>query len=281
MFLMRNGSLILLASWWLWPSTRVPGPAEAIEQGLSAFARGDLAAAETVFQQAAESTNDPGLVAFNQAVVAFHQGHFRIAEQGFTCCLADDLIPPDRKVLALYNRGVCWLKLGKTAANYRAAIADFSAVLTSPEGAPELLADARHNLELAKLFWAQAVADQPRPEPGDGRGDAPPGDPDRNEHRRDAPSPEANPPGTGRENPNATPQPSESSPLGEKPLQLTRQLQPGRGNRPVLDDHEKVTPLSPAETRQYLQQIAERLERDRITQSRLLTGTEQPHVLDW
>ena len=278
---MRTVTLFILASWWLWPGSSASPPEEAIRQGLSAYARGDFATAEAAFHQAAEQTTDPGLVAFNQAVVAFHRGHFRVAEQGFTCCLADAIIPPERRVLAQYNRGVCWLKLGNNAANYRSAIDDFTAVLASPVAPAELLADARHNLEVAKLFWAQAQSNQPRPDRGDTAGDDGENAPERDQNRDDRQPVASDQAGPGSQSPDATPQPSESLPPDSQSPRNTWPLQPGAGTRPVLDDRSEVTPLSPTQTREYLEQIADRLARDRIAQSRVITGPEQPHVLDW
>src|SRR5262245_11983359 len=134
-------------------------PADAVQREAdAAVARGDFALAERLYATAGERSDDPGLVAFNRGTVLFAREDDREAELHFVRCLDDAAIPPDRRARANYNRGVCLLKRGGSARVYRVAIDCFEKYLDAGLPDATLAADARHNLELAKVLWAQARA---------------------------------------------------------------------------------------------------------------------------
>src|SRR5437764_1533115 len=135
-------------------------PDELVRRGTDAFRAGDAAAAGKLFAAAAEHTADPGLVAFDTAAVLFAKGEYRDAELHYVRALDDRAAPPERRAKALYNRGVCILKRAADLPALRTAVACFEQALDSGALGEELPADARYNLEPAKLLWAEARAKQ-------------------------------------------------------------------------------------------------------------------------
>ena len=252
---------------------------DLVRRGNAAYARGDSEAAEPLYAAAAERTADPGLVAFNRAAVLFARGEFRDAESHYLRALADADIPAERRKKALFNRGVCLLKRGGPSAVYRSAVAMFEGCLDTTPVDPALDADARHNLEVAKVLWGQAraleaippkandpIADDLLPPPLPG---SEPTGPDGG----DDPGVSAGPRGT----PETAPGPGSK----DRPAEPADGSAPGSGNLPVVPDAEVVVPLSPEDTRALLMRAAARLEKDRQATTRLLAGPERPHVRDW
>jgi tetratricopeptide (TPR) repeat protein len=251
-------------------------PEDLIRLGNEAYLRGDLDAAERHYTAAAERTTDPGLVAFNRAAVAAQMGEFREAELEYLRVLDDQAAPPDRRAKALYNRGVCLLARGGPASVYRSAIACFEQSLDLFPADDLLGADARHNLELAKLLWAKARATEAtRPKPND----LPPDVPDPPPPEGTGRDPGADPDGPGGQS-GLRPELVPGRPPGGRPRE-TNQQAPGAGNLPVVLDADRPQPLTPEDTRAILQRVAERLEKDRRANARLLTGPERPDVRDW
>ncbi len=254
-------------------------PEELIRLGNEAYLRGDLDAAEHYYAAASERTTDPGLVAFNKGAVAVQKGEMREAELNYMRALDDRAAPPDRRARALYNRGVCLLARGGSASVYRSAIACFEQCLDLPAGDDALAADARHNLELAKLLWNKARSTEKKPpRPSELPPDTPESPPPRPDPGT-GPDPGSSPEGPGG-SPGVRPETMAGQPPGGKPRETTQKA-PGAGNLPVLLDGDRPQPLTPEDTRALLQRIAERLEKDRRATARLVAGPERPDVPDW
>ncbi len=252
---------------------------DRVREGNAAFERGDLDAADHAYTSARERTDDPGLVAFNAATVRVARGDYRDAELHYLRTLDDRAAPPERRARASYNRGLCILNRGGDASAYRLAILCFEDCLESTAADAALAADARHNLELAKLLWAKARVAQKNPPKAN---DPPP----EEEHR-----PEQNPQTGGTTDGsetggNAGANAAKPTPIGGPPPngqqpQSTAQKAPGAGNLPVLLDAERPQPLNPEDTRALLDRIQTRLANDRRANARLLAGPERANVRDW
>lgn len=258
-------------------------PDDLIRRANAAFARGDADAAEKLYAAAEERTADPGLVAFNKAAVLFARGEFRDAEVHYARVLEDKACPPDRAAKAWFNRGTCLLRRGGTVAVYRTAVACFERCLDANPAGATLTADARHNLELAKLLWAEAnrKAAQPQnpnenPPPEEHRDDRlpPPGGLDQ---MPGSPEPGLGPDGSQGQQPVPMPVPA----AGGAPNPTDRKTAGNNAHLEPLKDAGQVQPLSPEDTREYLRRTAERLDRERRGMLRALYGPDRPGVRDW
>lgn len=259
-----------------------PLPDELIRQGNEAIARGEIDAAEALYQQAEERAPDPGLVAFNKGIALYRHGDFRRAELSFRRTLGDAAIPADRRERALYNLGNCMVReAGETDVKLlQAAIDSFELVLreSSDEG---LRADAGHNLEIAKLLWAKARArrptnerdpnwDEPR-EPN-----RPPPDPNKKE---DVGSDST---GDGSKTPEAGTKidPGKGPDPGLAPKETPKAV-PGQGSVPVLPDTGEVPSLSHEDARAELKRTADRLQRERQKLREEAVSGERIRANDW
>lgn len=260
-------------------------PDDLIRRANAAFSRGDAEAAEKLYAAAEERTADPGLVALNKAAVLFGRGEFRDAEAHYSRVLEDRACPADRAVKAWFNRGTCLLRRGSTVEVYRRAVACFERCLDMNPADATLTADARHNLELAKLLWAEANRKAARPEtPNE---NLPPEEKfdDRLPPAMGAePPPGPTEPGQGAEganSPQPVPQPAPAPHAGPSPKKSDRQTAGNNAALETLKDQDQVQPLSPEDTREYLRRTADRLQRARRDQLRTLYGPDRPGVRDW
>jgi hypothetical protein len=259
-------------------------PDDLIRRANAAFLAGDRAAAADLYAAAEELTADPGLVSFNRAAVAFHNGDFRGAELHYTRVLEDAACPPERAARAWYNRGTCLLRRGGGTSVYRSAIACFEHCLDSSAADDPLKADARYNLELAKTLWNDARKNDKRPDrPNE---NPPPED-------QDAPPPSTSPAGTEQQpgtsedgagtggqqatqpvvQPNQVGNPKAQPDGPETPV-------PGSGAPPLLD---QSTPqkLDPEDTRRHLRDTDARLREERLNLLRAIRREPKPGARDW
>lgn len=261
------------------PRADVPAE-ELIRAGNAAVARGEFETADEWYTAAEEVSADPGLVAFNKATTLFHRERFADAERHYTRALDDADAPPARRAAALYNRGVCLLKQGGLQ-KLRTAIDSFDRCLALKPDDSTLTADARHNLELAKLLWAEARAkDASKPLNNDPPPDAPP------EPRPPLPRKDFNPfqedPTTtaGGNEPAGRPHPVKGTPQGTP--QGTDQKTAGKGHAPVIGKADQLPPdWDEQMVRTYLEALAVRVAKERSATAALTAPPERPSVKDW
>jgi len=258
-------------------------PEEFVRLANSAFLRGDLDAADRLYEAAEEKTTDPGLVAFNRATVLFQVGDFREAEQLYARVLGDRSCPVDRAAKALYNRGTCFLRQGGSATVYRWAITHLEQCLESSHADEPLRADARHNLELAKILWNESRKTTSKPEspnenpPPEESQNNPPPKPFGDDQQLG--NPEMGDGNTGGTNNKPVSQQSMMPTAGanSNPTQS-----PGNApNLQQLQDSNTPQPLSPEETREHLKRTAERLKKDRQNLRNSIYGPERFGHIDW
>jgi tetratricopeptide (TPR) repeat protein len=255
-------------------------PNDLIRLGNDAFDRGDYDAADRFYAAAAERTPDPGLVAFNRAAAAVRRGNTVEAAANYARALDDRDAAPTRRARSLYNSGVCLLHLARHTEEFGFAIEQFERAAEHPGADAGLAADARHNLELAKLLWDRArererSKQRPndiRPEPPElppPRGQQDPGnDPGANDVGPNGPT-------GGRAEPIAG-----AGPKGSNPRE-TQQKAPGAGNLPVRLDPDQADSLSSDDAKSLLRQQVERMKKARHDNARLTAGPERPNVRDW
>ena len=256
---------------------------ELVRRANEEFRAGNAEAADALYTAAEERTVDPGLVAFNRAAVLFERGDFREAERNYDRVLADAACPPARAAGAWYNRGTCLLNRGGALSVYHSAVACFENALASAAADEPLKADARHNLEIAKLLWIEAARKQQPTEPPSPNDQPPP-----EEGKKPKLQPEKQPGGPDTE-------PGQEDTRGAKPQGGAQQVQQGgrtptpgdqtvAGNNPNLlvpEDTDAVQNLSPEEAREYLKRTAERRKRELQSMLRMLYGPHRADVQDW
>jgi tetratricopeptide (TPR) repeat protein len=242
----------------------------------AAFAAGQYAEADFLYSRAEESSPEPGRTAFNHGVALFHLGRYRDAERLFRSSL-ESASDGTNKAKSWFNLGTSLLYASNGQDSNRLAEAmDCFHHCLKTANEETLRDDARHNLELAKLFWRRQRQNEPPP-----KEDEPPGNdpskPDKepNSPMNSAPEP-SNSNSTGGSQSPAGPAPSE----GPKPMP-TNQQRPGAGHIPPIPESEQLKPLSPQEARELLQRAAERIARERKAMQRAGTGNEARNYPDW
>jgi tetratricopeptide (TPR) repeat protein len=259
-------------------------PDDLIRRANSAFLRGDVDAADSLYTAAEGRTGDPGLVAFNKAAVLFQKDEFYAAELHYARSLDDKACPPDRAARAWFNRGTCLVRRGGSAGVFRSAIACFERCLDSSAADEPLKADARYNLELAKLLWAEANKKAAKPET--------PNFPTHEDEKPDSPASQemGTEPGSSTEqgndaNPGTKDNRSVPAPM---PGSVQKNGQTGSTAMPadvpnpqMLLDESTPQKLSEEETRAYLRRTEERLREERRRMLRVLYGPDRPGFRDW
>lgn len=255
-------------------------PTELLRAANAAVRNGESSAAELLFQRAEERADDPGLIAFNRATLAFAVGDYRGAELDYLRCLEDRAIPTERRVQALYNRGVCLVSRGGDAKLLRAAVSCFEQCLDAAPADGQVALDARYNLELAKLLWNQARArQQTPPTPNEQFDEEPPTSRPQEQNAEDV----ANDP-NGSEQKNggqAQRVGSQQAKTNPTPAPGSNQQQPGAGTAPVVSDDTSPQKLSPEDTNTLLDRAEARLRSARKQNEQLRAGPERPNVRDW
>jgi tetratricopeptide (TPR) repeat protein len=271
------GTLAAVALAAAGPRTPLPWD-DQVRAAIAASERGDLETGERILKETLERSPDPGLVAFDLGVIAFQRKDWIEAERNFTRSLDDAEAPAERRAKAHYNRAVCLLHRGGLA-EFRAAIDGLERCLDLAVDA-DLRIDARANLELAKLLWAEACtkAKQP-PKPNDPAPNAPP-EPEKKSSNpgEDTPGNEGNDSGTNAGQPKAID--ANPSTTGAKP-KATEKTIGGKGNLPVRIDPSTSKPATEAEAREFLQQLGFRLAKDRRGSAELHAPPERADVKDW
>jgi tetratricopeptide (TPR) repeat protein len=262
-------------------------PDELIRRANEAFRAGDTDAADKLYTAAEERTADPGLVAFNRAAILFDRGQFREAEKHYERVLDDAACPAERAAKAWYNRGTCLLRRGGTMSVYRSAVACFEHTLNSAAADEPLKADARHNLELAKLLWNEERKKAAKPEE-----ESPNKQPPPEEDRQ--PKPDSDKPGGQDQNPandtantgttpktGSQPQPQPQPKDGSKPTPTDQQVVGNNQNLQMPEDKDEVQKLSPEEAKAYLKETSKRRKRELHSLLETLYGPDRPGARDW
>jgi tetratricopeptide (TPR) repeat protein len=253
--------------------SRLLAPVDALNQANLATLRGDYAHADALYDQAADSTTDPGLVAFNKAFCATQQQLFRQADALYLQVLDDAEAPPSRLASAHYNRAVCLIRIGGLT-EYRLAIDHLEKCL-SFDISEELRSDARQNLEIAKLLWISArEREKQKPKPNDpAKTDPPPSN-----KEEPPPPPEIDP---NKDNGTGSTQQKGNATNTQGTGQATDKTQGGAGTLPVKFSGAELPPWTDAELTEYLQQLNKRVTKERRATEALVAPAPRPNVKDW
>ena len=246
---------------------------DCLRQGNAAFARQQFEEALAWYTKAEFATDDPGLVAFNKGAALYRLGRFDEAAAHYQRCLEDQAIPAFRLARTSYDFGTALVRADtKDRRRLEQAIAAFRQCLAA-QPAADLRTDALANLELAKWLWLQAKPSANR-EPPDGADDS---------HER---PPNADPRGgndPARTLGNAPGMADEGGPdkNGVDPPGLHGSRKKlAHGPLQMLPDSDKLTPLTPDETTAHLEQIVDRVRRERRSYWQQAAPTPA-QVKDW
>jgi hypothetical protein len=278
---MKRGYLIPFTLLALAATAPIGSPEDLIRRANTAFLAGDGETAESLYAAAEERTGDPGLVSFNKAAVQFQKGDFHAAEVNYARTLDDKACPGDRAAKAWFNRGTCLLRRGGTAPVYRSAIACFDRCLESNGADAPLKADARKNLELAKLLWIEANKKAAKPNsPNESTQEDPPSEPPPSKNASEPGSENGNQPGAKKDvRPAQVPKsvlPPKAGPGGDGNT--------GPANNPALQpiaDDGNPQKLSPEDSREHLRRAEVRMIEERRNLLKTLYGPPRPGVRDW
>jgi tetratricopeptide (TPR) repeat protein len=246
---------------------------DLLRRGNAAFGHADFAAAVEFYARAEESAIDPGLVAFNKATALYHLGRYREAEMHYRFAREDatDL----RLARLLYDLGNCILQQAqeRDARRLKEAMDLYEQCLQQEAADAGLIADAQHNLELARLLWVKAGG-QNNSEPGNE--DEQPRNGNDAGLRDDSPR-TATLDARGKSQPLTGTQPDP----GGTPASTDQAAPPGKGNLPTLPDTEELAPLSAEDAAEHLKQAAARILHEHREHLRQRVPASSSNVKDW
>jgi len=257
-------------------------PEEFIVAGNEAMQREDFENALQLYQQAEEHSTDPGLIAFNEATAYYRLRDFRQAENHYRMTLGDTAIPEQRRAKAFFNLGDCLVEQAgaKDAKLLREAIRCYEHCLDAkPDDG--LRSDATHNLELAKLLWIKARAENPEKQTPN---DEPPEQPEQNRKdpkKDDSGPPDAEPDPLKSNEPIFDKNPNGKETGKDQPNKIDPAPKPGPSHVPVVPDTDELVQRSPEDTRAALEQTEKRLKKERERNRMDLAIPEKPNGKDW
>jgi tetratricopeptide (TPR) repeat protein len=252
-------------------------PDDFLRRAHAAYISGDLEAAVQWCEQAEDRTHDPGLVAFNKAAALYHIGEYHQAELHYRRCLED--AQGSRLTGALYNLGNCLAKEsdGTNRRLLLEAIRFYGLCLEAKDIEAGMVADARYNLELAKLLLESAKKSGAREETDS---TSPPDEthPPRGRNGNDSRLTEDDRRrGTNPRGPADSARPNQTQEIPSS----REMLQPGKGNLPPIPDDSKPVGLSAEEAREYLQKAADRIRAEHREHRRRSRAAMPANAKDW
>ncbi len=256
-----------------------------LRQGDAAYAHGDYATAAALYEQAGDRSTDPGLVAYNLAAAQYQMALAsdadrprlaREAEQSYRCCIEGG---SPRRARALYGLGNALLMRSGDRDALKAAAESYGQCLAERNLDAALAADARHNLERARLLLQQ-IPPSPAHTKDESSGDVPP---------KPQTSPRENPaaqrnhtrdpsPGAAKFDKSRDPAKPEK---GSKPVETDAPPAPGAGNLPPVPDGADLPPLTAADAARHLELASQRIEEDYKAHRRSKTPAPAANVRDW
>lgn len=251
-------------------------PADLVRQGNAALARQQPDAALAAYDRAEERSTDPGQVAFNKAVAYYHKGDLAQAEHHFRLARVDAAGP--RRATVLYNLAVCLVKQAgeRDVARLAEAVALTEGCLSDGNLDSALVANARHNLELAKALWLQArarAAERPKEPPANEEGPPP-----KPAGGNDEPPPPE--PGPGKPRPTTEKRAGPKEP-GDLAKSGREQPEAGKGERSAIPDQGEMVPMTEQEARDHLNQAIRKVLEERQAHRQRAVKPPAGKVRDW
>jgi len=243
-----------------------------LRRGNAAFARQDYDEALRCYAEAEARTTDPGAVAFNAAAALYRLDRFAEAERYFRRCLENARGP--RRPQALFNLGNCLLKQAdeKNLDAFARAVQCYEDCLAQTDLDKALRGRAENNLELARLLWQKARAEEPAKQAGN------------KQQNKEPKANKKNPEDGGEDSQKGprNPQDGSGDPTrkdGQKGNDNDKKGA-GKGNLATLPDSEQLVPMTVQETRALLEELTERMRQERQARQRM-TAPPAGRVKDW
>jgi tetratricopeptide (TPR) repeat protein len=253
-------------------------PDDLVRRGNEALAQQQYTEALKLYDRAGERTTDPGLVAFDAGVALYQQGDYARAEGQFRLAYQD--AAGRRRPWVDYNLASALIKTAgdRGAAKLAEAVGLLEDCLQQLEPDDPLAADARHNLELARMLWLEARA---RSDPQKDR--PPQEDEDPTKPQPPRPEPVKQPGGDdGSGNPAKGPGQRElGKEQGQQAVGADGQPLPGEGALPTIPDREELVPMSREEAEAHLRQAVERVLNERRAHVQRPATVPSGKVRDW
>jgi Ca-activated chloride channel family protein len=249
---------------------------DLLSRGNEAFVKGDYETALSYYRQAEGRIADPGLLAFNEAAALYKLGCYREAEVHYWLTRQD--ASGERLARVLYDLGnsVFQQAGNRDAPLLQRAVGFYEECLSHSDADPELLTNARFNLELARerLKRAKAAKENPADESKLTRK---PGDES---------NPETQPPSVGADtgldrDSGSGRRPVEGSEAENRTNSQNKKRQGGIGNLPPVPDTDQLTPLTSLDTEAYLQKAAERIVSEHRAQYGKSVSRPSQNIKDW
>jgi hypothetical protein len=268
--------LFLNVFWLLLGAEPNSDAADLFRQGNIAFDRAEYETALTLYRRAEGRVDDPGWLAFNEGAALYRLGRFREAEIHYWLSRQDATGP--RLARVLYDLGNTVFQQAGTrdVALLQRAISYYEECLSQPKADPELLDNARHNLDLARALLKNAKAkkdDHPK-ESNQGHRPAEDLQPPKQANLAGADSGSDADAGSGD-------RPSEGPEQENRGDSKNPKRQPGIGNLPPISDSDQPAPLSSEDTSAYLKKAAERILKERRSHYGKSNARPSRNIKDW
>jgi hypothetical protein len=253
-------------------------PDELVRRGNDAVGRKQYGDALQLYERAEERATDPGLVAFNEGVAFYQNGNHARAEMQFRLARQD--ATGRRRLYATYNLAASVLQTAgdSDAAKLAEAVGLFEECLRHDEADERLAADARHNLELAKMLWVQARA-KPAPHK------------DKSQQEEENPKPQPPRPEPvkqpGGDDGSASPTKGTGDRAqvtpedGKEPVKTDGQPAPGAGNLPVIPDRDELAPMSREDAEAHLKEALKKVMQEGRSHRQGSVRVPSAKVRDW
>jgi tetratricopeptide (TPR) repeat protein len=270
--LLITGLAILLVS-----AAPVVDVFDLIRQGNESFNRGDYQAALVFYTRAEPRSEDPGLIAFNKASALYHLGTYRGAELLYRASLSD--AEGVRRTQVLYGLANCLVQQAgdRDVKLLRDAISIYDQCMNDEQDS-EWTANARHNVELAKLLLTQAQARAERNPPDQAPDKDPEVDPPTKKNSNDIP--EGADPGSGIKKNGGDRIPMKPG-SGNENQRSNEPPAPGQGNLPPIPDTQDPVSLTPEDAANHLQQATVRILHERQKHKQMSIKKPAPSAKDW
>jgi Ca-activated chloride channel family protein len=247
---------------------------DLVRAGNAALDRTRPEAALDVYRRAEDLTDDPGLVAYNEAVAFYRLDRFRDAEAHFLRAREDATGNRLANVLLGLGNALVRQAGDVDASRLRQAIACYEKTLGISDLDSDRIAAAEHNLELARLLLIAARSKKNAKGGAASESNGPENDGSRSEA---AQADDRDPRSSARA-------PYEGEAAGDMEGASAAEKNrptPGQGNLPPIPDSDDLSPLNSDDAKSFLRQQADRILHENLEHRQASVPIASKNVKDW